>query len=102
MDLKSFSAGYWMTNLDLIPYGGERAVMDVDDHYRLSKEVYGCECQHPILMRYGDSGGHVEVYPSRSVPRWTVAIPTDGDFARQERQVMIAKRTVAENLLLKP
>lgn len=99
MELHELSADYWVIDLEIIPWSGDHAVMDERDHRILAETVYGCCGDHPLLVKYGDEGTHVPVYPEPSVPGATIAVPNSDGFGRKQAEVLIAKAAFAERLL---
>ena len=99
MNIESSSPQYWTIELELLPWGGDVAVMDYREHGHLSNFVYDCFGAHPLFVKYGGEGGHVPVFSEPSVPADTIAIPSDDGFDRRTVDVKIAKKDFAHHLM---
>jgi len=99
MNIESSSQDYWLIELELLPWGGDYAVMDYRDHDQIATFVYQCYGSHPLFVKYGDEGGHVPVFPEPSVPAYTIAVPSEEGFDRKTVDVKVAKKDFAHQLM---
>ena len=73
-----FSGGYYLGRLYVEPHGGERAVMQRDQHERVNEQLYatgdGLErLDAPLVMKLDTN--HFPVHGDTSVPADTLALP---------------------------
>ena len=105
---ESFSGGYYLGRLYVEPHGGERAVMQRDQHERVNEQLYatgdGLErLDAPLVMKLGTC--HFPVHGDRGVPADTLALPAsvlDGcrlDSPPELREVLLATADRASQLL---
>lgn len=76
--LEPFSAGYFLVNADVIPYGGDRVVMPHDFFDELVNHV-----TRPLL-RIADA--HYWAIPEASLPAATIAVP---EFVSLDKSVPV-------------
>lgn len=105
---EEFSRGYYLGQLYVEPYDGERAVMHRDQHERANEQVYatgdGIErLDHPLVMKVDES--HFPVHAATDVSTNTLALPspllenTRVDDPPTLREVLLAKADKAVQLL---
>jgi hypothetical protein len=73
-----FSRGYYLGRLTVAPHGGERALMQRDQHERVNAQLYttgeGVErTDFPLVMKVDTS--HLSVLGEPGVPEDTLAVP---------------------------
>ena len=103
---EQFSSGYYFGRVYVEPYGGDRPVMQREQHERVNEQMYatgdGVErLDHPLVMKLENR--HMAVHADDSVPEGTLAVPDDllGERIRNPpdlREVFLATPDRAEQL----
>ncbi|QLG30141.1 hypothetical protein HUG10_21375 (plasmid) [Halorarum halophilum] len=99
MYVEHLSPGYWVTELDVVEWDDEYAVMDTADHAALAEFVYGCS-NHPLLVKeHRNTNVHLPVYPESSIPEGTIVVPAEKPAFESSREiVLIVKENFAKKL----
>ncbi|WP_435333733.1 DUF5802 family protein [Haloarchaeobius sp. TZWWS8] len=108
---EEFSRGYYFGRMYVVPYDGDRPVMQRDQHASVRRHVYAEDAeeptaasgQDPLVMKLDTS--HIAVHGEAAVPADTLAVPSslldrlDVDGAREPTEVFLAKADRAEQLM---
>lgn len=105
---EEFSRGYYLGQLYVEPYDGDRAVMHRDHHNRANQRVYGTgnevdRVDAPLVMKV--DGRHFPVHSATDVAGGTLALPdalleaTRVTAPPTLREVLLAKADKAVQLL---
>ena len=105
---EQFSSGYYFGRVYVEPYGGDRPVMQREQHERVNEQMYatgdGVErLDHPLVMKLENR--HMAVHADDSVPEGTLAVPSEAlEAAGVENpptlsEVLLAKKDVAARIL---
>lgn len=75
---EQFSRSYYFGRVYVEPYGGDRPVMQREQHERVNQQMYatgeGLErIDHPLVMKVGNR--HMAVHADDAVPDRTLAVP---------------------------
>lgn len=99
-----FSRGYYLAELYVEPYDGERAAIQRADHERMNERLYagdeGIErLDAPLVMKI--DGAHFPVVGDDGVPTGTLAVPREmaDDDLPTRRPVFLAEADRAGELL---
>lgn len=105
---EEFSDGYYLGQLFVEPYDGDRAAMQRSQHEATNRQVYATgdgidRLDHPLVMKLGET--HFPVHGAPDVPSDTLAVPIpfldriDVTEPPALREVLLAKADRAEQLL---
>lgn len=99
-----FSSGYYVGEMYVEPYDGDRPVIQRADHERMNERLYaegeGVErLDAPLVMKLDTA--HFPVLGDESVPSGTLAVPPEflEDGFPKRREVLLAKADRAMELL---
>lgn len=97
--MEAFSGGYYMTNLLVTPYTGDRAVLSLNWFDTFQQKYVRT---HPLVFKVNRL--YIPVYGESSVPDATLALPSEtceelGLTEPEERAVFLAKKHTVENII---
>lgn len=104
MMFEAFSAGYYVGQVYVQPYNGDRPVLQTDQHEQVGEQVYDedTDARLPLVVKLGTR--HLRVHRDAAVPTDTLALPADAarelDLHTPEPEnVLVARGDHARRLL---
>lgn len=105
---EEFSGSYYLGRVYVEPYGGDRAVIQTQQHERANRQIYaggdGVErLDHPLVVKLDET--HFPVHGADGVPSDTLAVPPDllsrtrVDDPPTLKEILLAKADRAGQLL---
>ncbi|ELY49883.1 DUF5802 family protein [Natronorubrum bangense] len=99
--VESFSSKYYLTQINVIPYSGDRAVIDIEWAEQLRRKYANT---YPLVFKLAVGSAHIPTYGEAGVPARTLAVPKElfeslNVDETEPTNVLLAKERTVDQLI---